>query len=328
MSETRERPWHHLPDGTFRNPPGSPGRQGSGAAWRGFIWRRVVSREARVPLPPGHLLDEAATAAGIAALGAADGITWLGHACFLIRIGGRTLLTDPYLTAYASPLPPFGPKRFTPAPIAPERLPPVDIVLLSHNHYDHLDLRTLKRLAGGRPPVLVAPLGLPAYLDRRLHAEAHVLDWHQAIELLGLRIEALPAIHFTKRRFFDRNRSLWCGYRIDAPGRSLHFTGDTAFGPVFAETARRHPAVDMALVPIGAYAPRELMRGSHCTPEEGVEIGRILGARRLCAMHWGTIRLTDEPPFEPPERYRAAAGAAGWAPDDAWLLAVGETRRL
>jgi N-acyl-phosphatidylethanolamine-hydrolysing phospholipase D len=260
-------------------------------------------------------LCAAAAREGIARAQGRDGVTWLGHATFLIRLDGVTILTDPYLTAHASPLP-------------PERLPPVDLVLLSHNHYEHLDLRTLAVLSRTQRPVLVTTLGVSRHVDHAEFSRVLELDWHQGIALLGIELRALPAIHFSRRTPFDRNRSLWCGFRVAGARHALVFAGDTAFGPVHREIGERYPPVDVALVPIGAYAPRLLMQGAHCTPEEGFRIGQDLRARCICAMHWGTIRLTDEPPFEPPLRFRAAAAAAGYGPDRAWLPAVGETRLL
>jgi N-acyl-phosphatidylethanolamine-hydrolysing phospholipase D len=321
-------PWHHLPDGTFRNPEGSPTPGGTPADWRAFFRRQLFARGPSPALPDGHVLPEAVVREGIGAAGGADSITWLGHACFLIRLQGRTLLTDPYLTARASPLPWFGPKRYAGPGLAPEQLPPIDVLLLSHNHYDHLDLRALGRLDNSGRTTVVMPLRLSRYLDTARYAAAHELDWFQRVEIAGLGITALPAIHFSKRRLRDRNASLWCGFHLEAAGRSLLFAGDTAYGPVFREVAPLLPAPDLALVPIGAYEPRPLMQGSHCTPEEGVRIGREWGAKRLCGMHWGTIRLTDEPPFEPPGRFKAAAREAGYGEGDAWVMAIGETRRL
>jgi N-acyl-phosphatidylethanolamine-hydrolysing phospholipase D len=322
------RPWHHLPGGGFQNPPGSPERGGETVDWWSFMYRRLVAREAAPELPPGHVLGPRRTIAGIQARNGDDHVTWLGHASFLIRLGGATLLTDPFLAEHASPMPPLGPRRFAPAPLAIEQLPPVDIVLLTHNHYDHLDLPSLARIGQRWRPILVTTLGVSAYLDRSWFGECLELDWYQPLERLGLRLVATPAIHFSKRTPFDRNRSLWCGFRVDSGTRALHFTGDTAFGPVFEAIAARLGPVDLALVPIGAYAPRHLMLASHCTPEEAVAIGRTLGAERLCAMHWGTIRLTDEPPFEPPERFRAAADADGYDAARAWIPAIGETRAI
>jgi L-ascorbate metabolism protein UlaG (beta-lactamase superfamily) len=323
-----DRPWHHVPGGGFRNPPGSPERGGSAGDWWSFLYRRLVAPAPKPELPDGHVLDTARALAGLQAHDPAPSITWLGHASFLIRLGGLTLLTDPYLSEHASPLPPFGPRRFAPAALRPGDLPRVDLLLLSHNHYDHLDLPAVAEIAQRWRPRVIAPLGLTRYLERPSFTEILELDWYQSLDLDGLRLTATPAIHFSKRTLFDRNQTLWCGFRLDGRHRSVWFAGDTAFGPVFEEIGQRLGRTDLALVPIGAYEPRELMRGSHCTPEEAVRISRAVGASSMCGMHWGTIMLTDEPPFEPPGRFRAAAAAAGYPPEAAWVMAIGETRSL
>ena len=318
------RPWHHGPDG-FRNPPGSPERGGSFADWAEFFWRRLGRREPPPTLPPGHVRPEREVLAALDRPERPDALVWLGQAAFLLRLAGRTVLIDPFLSDYASPLPPLGPRRFAPSPVRLDRLPAVDLVLLTHNHYDHLDLPALEAVAARDRPVLVTTLGVSAYVQGLPWRAVHELDWHERAEVLGLEVTALPAIHFSRRTLFDRNRSLWCGFRIEAGGRVVQTAGDTAFGTVFEELARRYPPPDLLLVPIGAYEPRALMKGSHCTPEEAVAIGTTLGARRLVAMHWGTIVLTDEPPFEPPARFREAARAAGLEVDRRALVpAIGE----
>jgi N-acyl-phosphatidylethanolamine-hydrolysing phospholipase D len=326
------RPWHHTGAG-FRNPPGSPVPGGDGAAWRRFFWRRFFWRRfasrGEVELPNGHVLPQTEALAGIAdGRGDRDRLTWLGHASFLLRLEGRTILTDPYLSAYASPLPRVGPRRFAPPGLPVERLPAIDILLLSHNHYDHLDLSTIGLLAGKEQVAAVVPLGLGRYFRARGYARVHELDWHQELRLGELSITALPAIHFSKRTPFDRNRTLWTGYALQGRSRRVYFAGDTAYGPVFEELGRQLAPFDLALLPIGAYEPRLLMQGSHATPEEALQIAGDLRARRIVGMHWGTIRLTDEPPFEPPVRFRAAASAAGYGEDRAWLMRIGETRAL
>ncbi len=320
-------PWHHTADG-FRNPPGSPARGGDFGDWSSFFWRRLISRD-EVALPDGHVVPPAEALDGaLNRRGDRDRLTWLGHASFLLRLDGRTILTDPYLGDHASPLPPLGPRRFAPPGLPAGRLPPIDLLLLSHNHYDHLDLPTLEALAGKERVEVVVPLGLAHYFTERGYPRVHELDWHQELSLDGLAIRALPAIHFSKRTFFDRNRTLWTGYAVQGRGRRVYFAGDTAYGPVFAELGRDLAAFDLALLPIGAYEPRHLMQASHATPEEALLIARELRARRIVGMHWGTIRLTDEPPFEPPARFRAAAAAAGYDEDAAWLMRIGETREL
>lgn len=316
--------------GRFRNPPGSPEPGGSTADWLSFSWRRARNDGIPTSLPPGHVLPPAEVRAGLDALGDRDGVTWLGHASFLLRFGGRTLVTDPFLSDHASPVAPLGPRRFAPPGLRAAELPPVDLVLLSHNHYDHLDLPSLEALPGRGRATLVTATGVSGYLDGDApFARVVELGWHGRTEVAGLGVTALPAIHFSKRGLFDRDATLWCGFLVEhAPsGRRVYFAGDTAYGPVFPELAARYnPAPDLALVPIGAYEPRHMMKGSHCAPEDGLRLGLDLGAKVMCAMHWGAIRLTDEPSFEPPGRFLAAAEAAGVGPDRAWVLKVGETR--
>ena len=312
--------------GAFRNPPGSPAPGGGFGGWLRFFRRRTVTGGDPVTLPPGHVLAVEAVTAGLRQGG--DRITWLGHSSFLLRLGAVTLLTDPFLTDHASPFPPLGPRRFAPPALRPEDLPAVDVILLSHNHYDHLDRQTLKRLSNRERITLVTALGVGRYLGDLGFGQVLELDWHQPATVTGLTVTALPAVHFSKRGLFDRNATLWCGFLIEVPGHRIYFAGDTAYGPMFEEVGSAYAPVDLAMVPIGAYAPRLLMRGSHCTPEEAVAIAGHLRARQLVAMHWGTIRLTDEPPFEPPVRFRTAALAAGYPPEACHVPAIGETIRL
>lgn len=320
-----DRPWHHTANG-FRNPPGSPERAGDFGDWMSFFWRNFT-RDDEVALPDGHVLAPEATLAGLAGENG-DSLTWLGHASFLIRLGGRTVLTDPFLGEHASPVPPLGPARFAPPGLRPSQLPPVDVLLLSHNHYDHLDLPSLAALPDKARMEALVPLGLRGYLAEQGYAKVHEVDWGDEVRIGDLRITAVPAVHFSKRTLFDRNRTLWTGYAIERGGRRVYFAGDTAYGAVFPRLGQELPRFELGILPIGAYEPRALMRASHVTPEEAVQIGRDLAIPRLVGMHWGTIQLTEEPPFEPPERFRAAARAAGYVDDDAWTMRIGETRPI
>jgi len=322
-----QRPSHHTARG-FRNPPGSPVRQrGSRAYWR-FVWHRIVKSQILPQVPVGHALAPAEAAAGLAEHAEVESLTWLGHAAFLLRIGGKTVLLDPYLGDFASPVRGFGPRRFVPAAFGPDRLPPIDVLIVSPNHYDHLCAPTLRALRGKTQMQVIVPLGLARFFRRRGYARVRELDWHQSISVDGLTITALPAVHWSKRTPFDRNRSLWASFALTTERRRVWFAGDTGYGPVFSELGRKYGPFDLALVPIGAYAPQKIMAAHHVTPEEAVRIGRDMRAETLVGMHWGTVVLTDEHPFEPPERFRAAADAAGYAPEQAWLMRIGETRAL
>jgi N-acyl-phosphatidylethanolamine-hydrolysing phospholipase D len=321
------RPYHHTANG-FRNPPGSPGRSADFGDWASFFLRRLARGAPEVTVPDGHVLAAADVHAGLNGHNGADSLTWLGHASFLIRLDGHTVLTDPYLTDYASPVAPFGPKRFAPPALRPDQLPPIDVILLSHNHYDHLDLATLEALPGKARVQVMVPLRLGRYFSERGYPNVRELDWHERTVVHGLEVTALPAIHFSRRTLLDHNQTLWTGYAIQSRQQRIHFAGDTAYGPVFAEMAAALDRFDLALLPIGAYEPRVLMQASHTTPEESVQIARELRAERIVGMHWGAIVLTDEPPFEPPERFLRAAAAAGWRGDTASVMRIGQTRRI
>ena len=326
----------------FRNPPGSPHQSAGLADFVPFFLRRVTDRTPPT-VPPGHVLAPAEAAAGLAAAGP-DSLTWLGHACFLLRVGGFTILTDPFLSDDASPLPGLGPKRFVPPGLSIGQLPEIDAVVISHNHYDHLDARSVEKISskvkreGGGAPAAIVPEGLRPFFATRGYQDIRELAWSEGTPLsksssssstsVSLSLTCLPSIHFSGRTPFDRNATLWCSWAIETPGLKLYFAGDTGYGPLFAELGRAHGPFDFALLPIGAYEPASIMRPVHLNPEEAVAAGLDLKARTLVAMHWGTIVLTDEPPFEPPGRFRQAARGAGLPDERAWVPRIGETRPL
>lgn len=254
--------------------------------------------------------------------------TWIGHASFLIQVGRLNLLTDPVLSRRTSPVQWAGPGRLAPLGLGFDELPKVDLVLVSHNHYDHLDERTVRRLARRDAPVFVVPLGLRHWFDTRGIGRVVELDWGQSTEFGELSVHAVPAQHFSGRGIRDRNRSLWCGFVYEIAGERHYFAGDTGYGPDFADIGARFAPIDVAMIPIGAYDPRSFMRPVHVDPEEAVRIHQDVGARRSLAMHWGTFRLTLEPLDEPPQRLEAALEAAGIPPSQFRVLAHGETWRL
>ena len=331
---TGAKPAHHTRRG-FRNPPGSGRDHGIlGHLWLilRFLWlTRHVPR--RPEVPGGFVLSRGAVRDGLRQHRGVDSVTWLGHACFLIRLGGRTILTDPFLSDHASPVDGFGPRRFTPPALRARDLPPLDLVLISHNHYDHFDVATLSDPRFPRGARMVVPLGLGSRLHELGYADVTEVDWHHELTLGGdgnapLRVVATPSVHFSGRGLFDRNRTLWCGFALEGGGKRLFFGGDSAFGPVFGDIGARHGPFDLALLGIGAYEPRPLFKSSHATPEEAAEMGRLLGARKILGMHYGAIVLSGEPAFEPPQRLRAAGRSLGYADEDIWTLKIGETRAL
>jgi L-ascorbate metabolism protein UlaG (beta-lactamase superfamily) len=314
---------HHRPGG-FRNPPGSPKHKiSSELAREAARFFAEMRRLAKAPeaLPADFALSEEDALSQYHDMTSPYKLTWLGHASFLITLNGKRLLTDPYLSAYASPLPLGQTRRIVPAAIAVKNIPPLDGIVISHNHYDHLDIVALKKLAAIHPGVpVVVPLGLRALLLKCGFKRVDQLDWYQHTAVAGLTIEVLPAVHASRRGIGDTNRSLWCGFRLADSHKSVYFAGDTAYGEVFREIGKKSGPFDIGLVPIGAYQPRALMRPIHCSPEEAIQIGEDIGARQLVGMHWGTIRLTTEPMLEPRDRFLNAPGSLSRQ-----VMRIGET---
>lgn len=256
-------------------------------------------------------------------------LTWIGHASFLIQLDGLNILTDPVFAERCSPVQFAGPQRLAPPGLDFADLPPIDLVLISHNHYDHLCESTVRRLAAGHPDVhFIVPLGLQRWFSRRRIGNVIELDWWQAMQVGKARVHCVPVQHFSGRGPFDRDATLWCGYVLELAGRRIFFAGDTGYSKDFADIAARHPHIDLALLPIGAYDPRWFMAPVHVNPEEAVQIHRDLGAKLSVAMHWGTFRLTEEPLDEPPKRLLSALQAAGLDSADFVVMQHGETRKL
>jgi L-ascorbate metabolism protein UlaG (beta-lactamase superfamily) len=241
-------------------------------------------------------------------------VTLINHSTVLLQQNGVHILTDPIWSERASPVTFAGPRRRRSPGVMWEDLPRIDLVLLSHNHYDHLDLATLLRLRETGEPQFVVPLGLARLLRSQRIGPVHELDWGEALSLGQVRIHAVPAIHFSGRGVFDRNRTLWCGYVIEAGGRLVYFAGDTAFGEHFAEIRERFGPPRLALLPIGAYEPRWFMSPVHMGPEEAVRAHKILAAATSIAIHYGTFQLGDEAVDTPKERLLACA------PKDSFLV--------
>jgi N-acyl-phosphatidylethanolamine-hydrolysing phospholipase D len=321
-----DRPSHHTKAG-FTNPAGSPERLRRRNRLLKFLWRQRIHAKTH-EVPDGHVLPVGAALDGLDAAAGQDSVTWLGQAAFLIRIGGQTVLVDPFLSDYASPVQGVGPRRFTPPGLPAEALPPIDLLLVSHNHYDHLDARTIEALPNKAQMRVVVPLGLGRFFRARGYRSVAELDWHQQASAGPLTVTAVPAIHRSARTLIDRNRTLWAGFVIESTERRLYFGGDTGYGTVFRETGRRYGPFDLAMLGIGCYAPRAAMHMNHANPEEAIQIALDLGARHVVGMHWGATVMRVAPPFEPPLRFRAAADKAGFSPETGWLMKIGETRLL
>jgi N-acyl-phosphatidylethanolamine-hydrolysing phospholipase D len=250
-------------------------------------------------------------------------VTWIGHATLLVRMDGTGFLTDPVFSERASPLSFAGPRRLVPPGVPLGELPPLAFALLSHDHYDHADLPSIKVLAA-RGLRFIVPRGM-AELVVRVGGEAVELGWWDSVLIGALRVTCVPAQHFSGRTLTDRNRRLWAGWVVEGPTRRFYFAGDTAYFPGFAEIGRRLGPLHLAAVPIGAYSPREIMSPVHTTPEEGLQAALDVGAERVLGMHFGTFDLADEPLDEPPRRFLAEAARRELG-ERAFVLKVGETR--
>jgi L-ascorbate metabolism protein UlaG (beta-lactamase superfamily) len=282
-------------------------------AWDGWILGRNRKAPDRAPVPRVEPDWEAIRTPPGPGQGAR--LTWIGHATWLVQLDGRSFLTDPVLgdsiTGFIG--------RNVPPGIPLERLPRIDAALVSHNHYDHLDLPTLERL--GAP--VVAGLGVSSILKKRKLFGTD-LGWWQSTEVGGVRITFVPAQHFSQRGLADRNETLWGGFVIEGSSATVYHAGDTAFFAGFKQIGERL-AIDAALLPIGAYDPRWFMKAAHVDPEEALQAFADLGAGTFLAMHWGTFKLADEPLDEPPRLLEEARARRGLPPSRVRVPAVGET---
>lgn len=328
---------HHRPDGFANSDPSViVGR---------FPWYEILARRWRGDFQPlaepeggyekfARDWSVAPDHARLAQRPQAPVLTWLGHAGLLLQVAGKNILIDPHLTETAGPdiggyRP--GARRRVPPPLAPEELPPIDLVLISHNHYDHLDEATITRLvAAGQTPTFVVPLGVKAWFDERGIGKVSEMDWWDVQDHGAFRLHFTPAQHWSRRTPFDTNATLWGGFLLETKQASWRFlyTGDTGYSQDFREIRRRLGAIDLLAVPVGAYLPRDFMRPQHANPEDAVQIVLDLEARQAVGVHWGTFELTQEAFDQPPRDLAAALRQRRLSPDRVWLLRHGESRAI
>ena len=260
--------------------------------------------------------------------GASAIVTFIGHATFLIQTAAGNILTDPMYSERAGPFNLFGPRRVRPPAVRFEDLPPISTVLLSHNHYDHCDRRTLRMLSQRFNPILVTPLGNGALVRSTGIRKVEELDWWQNAQTSPLPITLTPAYHFSARTPFDRNRALWGGFMLTVDRARLFFAGDSAFGPFFREIRQRLGPSDLALLPIGAYEPRWFMSAVHMNPAEALQAHLDLDAAESIGMHFGTFQLTAEGIDDPAVALEHARRANNVAPSQFRTIGFGESVRL
>ncbi len=259
---------------------------------------------------------------GAALHDASPSMTWIGHATFALRFGGKMIVTDPIWSERVGPR-----RRNAPPGVALAKMPAIDIVTVSHSHYDHLDLPTLRRI--GPDALYVVPKDVGEILRSAGLPRVVELDWWETHEHEGVRITLVPAQHWSMRVPWDRNKRLWGGFVIEHEEKRAYHAGDTAFSEtMFQEISKRIEPIDWAMIPIGAYDPVWFMGSQHIGPEDAVRAFEILGARHFCAMHWGTFKLTDEPLGEPPQRVRAFWKERELDASRLHVLDIGETMPL
>ena len=316
---------HHTPDGFRNNYPHTPKQ--SFWKWQWQRWTKGIPADPEAGYNFPLLKPDAVF---LAANRTRPTLTWIGHATFLLQLGGVNVLTDPHLTERASPLSFAGPKRHVAPGLDFESLPHVDVVVISHNHYDHLDRDTVRRLnrqADG-PPMFFVPLALKAWFRDEGITNVTELDWWESRDYMGLALHLAPVQHWSQRKPWDRDRTLWGAWVIEHSQMRLLFGGDFGYSQDIADIGKRFGSFDLAALPIGAYEPRWFMRIMHANPEEAVRAHRDLNARYSVGMHWGTFRLTDERLDEPPRKLAEALAAAGIRPERFFLMKHGETRGL
>lgn len=279
------------------------------------VWAAWPAQVANKPYPPPDP--------------ASPSVTWIGHSSFLLCLEGMNVLTDPVFSERCSPLSFAGPKRVRAPGLAIAALPKIDLILLSHNHYDHMDIASLRLIRKRFPAArIVTSLGNAAFLKRQRLPGATELDWWESVTIHGAHITATPARHFAARTLWDRNKTLWAGFMLNYHGRKIYFCGDSGYTKFFTEIHHRLGAPDFALLPIGAYEPREVMATVHMNPAEAVQALRDLHAKRAVGMHFGTFQLTGEAIDAPPRDLAIALAQAGIPPERFFTLDVGEAAPL
>jgi L-ascorbate metabolism protein UlaG (beta-lactamase superfamily) len=254
-------------------------------------------------------------------------VTFIGHSTFLIRTARCVFITDPVFTTHAGPFGITGPRRVRPPGLSPSQLPTLSFVLLSHNHYDHLQPSSLA-LFEGTPVITTLGVGQYLHSGRENDEGGRELDWWQTLRIGEAEVTCVPAQHFSARTPWDRNTTLWCGFVVRVDGVTIYFAGDSGYSPQFEEIGQRCPGIDVALMPIGAYEPRWFMTPAHMNPDEAVRAHLDVGARVSIGMHFGTFNLTDEPIDEPLQALAVARAEHGVGEDEFRTVGFGETACL
>ena len=320
-----KKPYHHLPDGTFRNPKESPVRVNDVR----FSYRTFIKEKKKIDItfPKDHVIDKKIVKENLQKFKDDDYIAWIGHATYLIKLGSMTIITDPVFSKNAGPLI-FGPKRFTEPALKLNEIPKTDIFLLTHNHYDHQDMSTIRNFPFKDAKVLV-PLKLGKYFKN--YKDVNEMDWYEEIKINDhLKITFLPAVHWSKRSLTDTNKTLWGNFLIQCKDIKILFACDTGYGNIYKEIGDKYGPIDITMINIGAYDFRPMFDKSiyHTTPEEALNVAQDLRSKKVLGMHWGTFVLSLEPIMEPPVRFKENAEKFGFKKKDAITFKIGEINSL
>jgi len=325
---TEKKPYHHLPDGTFRNPEGSPKRD-SNVKWSYKIFN-AERKKIKIEFPEDHVVPRDKVLKDLQENKDNDYITWIGHATFLIKLGDTTIITDPVFSKNTGPLI-FGPKRYVDPAIKLGDIPNIDLLLLTHNHYDHLDASAIRNFPHKDAKVLL-PLNLSKYFKK--FNDVNELDWYDKIQVnKDVKVTLLPAVHWSKRSLWDTNKTLWGNFLIEYKGKKILFACDTGYGNIYKELGKKYGPIDITFINIGAYNFYPMMPVKdksvfHTNPEEALQIGKDLNSKKVVGMHWGTVVLSLEPILEPPKRFKNSAKNFGYSRDDAVIFKIGELKKL
>jgi len=322
----KDLPYHHLPDDTFRNPEGSPKRD-ENIKWSYKTFNKE-KKKLKIEFPSDHIVEREKVLENLEKYKNDNYVAWIGHATFLIKLGNTTIITDPVFSKNMGPLI-FGPKRYVDPAINLNEIPEVNLFLLTHNHYDHLDYRTIKKFPYKKANV-ITPLKLGKYFTRNKFNKVKEMDWYDQTQVNDLKITLMPAVHWSKRTLTDDNKTLWGSFLIEYKDKKIFFACDTGYGNVYKDLGKKYGPIDLTFINIGAYDFRPMFEKSvyHTNPEEALNIAQDLKSKKVIGMHWGTVVLSLEPIMEPPVRFKANAEKYGYKKEDAILFKIGEVQKL
>ena len=323
----KNKPYHHLPNGSFRNPEGSPERS-ENIKWSYRVFNKE-KKKLNIEYPSDHIINSEEVLNNLELYKNEDYVAWIGHATFLIKLGNTTIITDPLFSKNAGPLI-FGPKRYVSPAIKLNEIPKIDLFLLTHNHYDHLDYSTIRSFPYKESRVLT-PLKLSKYFIKNGFKHVNELDWYDEIKINDdIKVTLLPAVHWSKRTLTNTNKTLWGNFLIEYKNKRIFFGCDTGYGKIYKKLGQQFGPIDLTFINIGAYDFRPMFNKSiyHATPEEALNIAQDLKSNKVIGMHWGTIVLSLEPTMEPLIRFKNSAEKYNFKKDDAIIFKIGQVTKL